>query len=557
MNREIEQRRQPAAFTALQEQRTTLPGAPDEPIVDVRDVQGNIVPGFNKPVQCFTAYRFGDIAGTKPWLKAIEPFIATAEEVLAFRRLFRDRRNRHGGRKPTTLADTNTNVAFSFPALQKLVGNAAEGFTDVAFREGLQNRSSLLGEPTDPKNEGAPRNWIVGGPDNLADALVITGSDREALLEERTKAIDDLAAAHGLTRIYQETGRLRSDLPGHEMFGFDDGVSQPAPRGRISVSPDEYLTARYITEAGGIEGLLYAMPGQDLVWTGEFLFGYPSQGPDPLIPGPVRDGGPAWAKNGSYLAFNRLRQDVRLFWTFMNEEAKKLAAEQGFEGLQAERLAALLVGRWLSGAPVSRTPRADNTNLGGDQYANNHFFFGVDTHVAPLIDIPGYKGDHYPNAAADPIGLTCPLAAHIRKVNTRDVANDQGGHNATYTARILRRGIPFGTPLSDPLGKDPDKGNRGLLFVSFQTSLTEQYELLRGVWMGDNRAPRLPGGDDLIVGMNGRPGERRERRCVIFGNGAAAAIVTTGPEGGEWVIPTGGGYFFAPSLSAIREVLSA
>jgi Dyp-type peroxidase family len=557
MMKQIEQRRQPAAFTALQEQRTTLPGAPEEPIVDVGDVQGNIVPGFNKPMQCFTAYRFGDAAGAKAWLRAIEPYIATAEEVLAFRRLFRQRRDRHGGRMPTTLADTNTNVAFSFAALQKLVGNAAETFTDVAFREGLQNRSPLLGEPTDPKNEGAPRNWIVGGPDNLADALVITGSDRDTLLEERTKAIDDLANVHGLTKIYQELGSVRNDLRGHEMFGFDDGVSQPAARGRISASPDEYLTARYITEAGGIEGLLYALPGQDLVWTGEFLFGYPAQGPDPLIAGPIRTGCPDWAKNGSYLAFNRFRQDVRLFWTFMKDEAAKLAAEQGFAGLEAERLAALLVGRWMSGAPVSRSPQTDNPDLGGDQYANNHFFYGVDTHVAPLIDIHGYKGDHYPNAQADPIGLTCPLASHIRKVNTRDVANDQGGHNATYTARVLRRGIPFGKPLADPFGKDPDKGNRGLLFVSFQTSLVEQYELLRGTWMGDNLAPRMPGGDDLIVGMNGRPGERRERKCTLFGTGGASTTVSTGPEGGEWVIPTGGGYFFAPSLSAIRGVLSA
>lgn len=557
MSRRIEETRPPAAFTALEEQHTTLPGAPEEPLVDVRDVQGNIIPGFNKPVQMFTAYTFGDVAGAKAWIKAIEPYIATAEEVLAFRRLFRERRSRHAGRKPVTLADTNSSIAFSFPALEKLLGNGAGSFDDVAFKEGLHNRSALLGEPVDPDSEGNPRNWIVGGPDNLADALVITGSDRDDLLAERTQAIDDLATAHGVTRIYQELGRVRADLPGHEMFGFDDGISQPAPRGRISVAPGEYLAARYITEEGGLEGLLSALPGQDLVWTGEFLFGYPAQGPDPLIAGPERGGVPSWAKNGSFLAFNRFRQDVKLFWTFMHEQAAALAAQQGFAGLEAERLAALLVGRWTSGAPVARTPQNDIPSLGQDQYANNHFFYGVDTQSAPLISIPGYMGDHYPNAQADPIGLTCPLASHIRKVNTRDNANDQGGHNATYTARVLRRGIPFGEPLADPLGSDPDDGNRGLLFVSFQTSIVAQYELLRGTWMGDNRAPCMPGGDDLIVGMNGRPGEGRERQCVIFGSGGASATVSTGPEGGEWIIPTGGGYFFAPSLSAMRDILPA
>jgi Dyp-type peroxidase family len=553
----IDVMRKPAAFAGLQRQKSDAAPAPDEPLVDVREVQGNIIPGFNKPVQTFTAYRIGRVKGAKIWLKAVEPLVSTAEEVLAFRKLYRERRARLGGARPAHLVDTNTSVAVSFTALRKLAGPSADLFTDAGFRAGLAARSALLGEPTDPKHEGSPGRWKVGGPRNAAAVLVISGSDSEAMLDERTRAIDALAAANGLEVVYREKGRIRADLPGHEQFGFDDGVSQPGVRGRISVSPDELLTPRVIDRSAGAEASLYALPGQDLAWPGEFLFGYPTNGPDPLIPGPVRDGAPEWARNGSLVAFNRFRQDVAMFWRFMLDHAKALASQPGFAGLDATRLAALLVGRWPSGAPVSRTPQTDIPELGQDQYANNHFFFGVDTQLAPLIPIPGYDGDHYPQASADPLGFACPVASHIRKVNTRDMANDQGGHGTTYTARILRRGLPFGPPLGDPFAKkDPAKGNRGLLFVSYQTSIVDQYELLRGVWMGDAKPPRMPGGDDMIVGMNGRPGQGRERRCIIFGSGGQAGSVSTGPQGGEWIVPTGGGYFFAPSISALR-MLSA
>ena len=60
----------------------------------------------------------------------------------------------------------------------------------------------------------------------------------------------------------------------------------------------------------------------------------------------------AWANNGSFYVFRKLEQDVDGFWAFMNKKGSDL-------GMLPEMLAAKLVGRWKSGAPLSRFPNGD------------------------------------------------------------------------------------------------------------------------------------------------------------------------------------------------------
>jgi Dyp-type peroxidase family len=301
------------------------------------------------------------------------------------------------------------------------------------------------------------------------------------------------------------------------------------------------------------DSLLYGYPGQFLSWPGEFVFGYPSQTLDPLVPGSPRNEGPQWTKNGSFLVFRRYRQDVALFWKYMQHTAKDLAGNPAFAGMTHDKLAAMLVGRWPGGAPFARVQDHDDKELGREQMANNYFRYASDS--CPVKLVSGYE-DKFPQAKADPIGLTCPLMSHIRKVNTRDSANDAGGTLASFNQRLLRRGLSYGPPLLDPLNPhapDPAHGNRGLLFLSYQTSIEDQFEFLNNRWMSNRFAPKSPGGDDLVIGQNGNAGERRERTGVLFGAGAATETVSTADQ---WVTPTGGGYFFSPSISAIEKVLS-
>src|SRR5215213_4653239 len=53
------------------------PAVPDEPVLDVNNIQGNIIGGFNKDFQCLLVLTIDDVDLFKPWLKGMVPFIAS------------------------------------------------------------------------------------------------------------------------------------------------------------------------------------------------------------------------------------------------------------------------------------------------------------------------------------------------------------------------------------------------------------------------------------------------------------------------------------------------
>jgi deferrochelatase/peroxidase EfeB len=203
-----------------------------------------------------------------------------------------------------------------------------------------------------------------------------------------------------------------------------------------------------------------------------------------------------------------------------------------------------------------RAPHEDNEDLGTDRLANNSFGYAKTAETLTLINGQTTDEGGWPVAPPDPVGVICPQAAHIRKVNSRETANDMGASRASLDRRILRRGLPYGDPLPDPKGPDPAAGDRGLLFVSYQTSIERQFEFLNNRWMGSPTNPRSPGGHDMLVGQNGQPGENRQRRCVVLGAVTTEVATASIVADQDFVIPTGGGYFFSPSISALRDVLS-
>ena len=92
-------------------------------------------------------------------------------------------------------------------------------------------------------------------------------------------------------------------------------------------------------------------------------------------------------------------------------------------------LAAKLVGRWRSGAPLTLASARDDPELGADPQRNNDFTY-----------------------AADPDGRDVPLGSHMRRMNPRDtklaILTDVNVH------RIIRRSTTFGAPVR------PGRGSR-------------------------------------------------------------------------------------------------
>jgi len=418
-------------------------------------------------------------------------------------------------------------------------------FADEAFRAGLARRASLLRDPTDPRDEGHPSHWVVGGPATGIDVLLIVAGSAERAVTERASELRRAAEAHGLFLVWSEMGaRLgRRRVDASEHFGFRDDIAQPAVRG-FANRPRVPLAARLVRNGATPDGPELAAPGTPLIWPGSFVFGYPAQNPvDARLPGRMVSAGPSWARDGSLLVFRRLRQDVVRFAEFVAVTAREL-------GMDPEAFAALLVGRWRSGAPVVRTsppgmnpPGVDDPQLGSDPDANNDFDF---TNVLPEPEFAdGHTAKRYEKARVDPLGLVCPNSAHIRKVNPRAGYTEQGGLEDTLTRRLLRRGIPYGPRLVDPLAADDyeRRQDRGLHFLCYQTSIVDQFEFVTRHWLNSPAAPR-GGGVDVLVGQG-------HRSCYLPSLSGVPVTVSTSER---FVIPTGGEYLFVPSVDGLREL---
>ena len=381
--------------------------------------------------------------------------------------------------------------------------------------------------------------------------MIVIAGDHRTQVDLKTRRLLKQLRAAGCEVQRQNGGKLEKSGQSREHFGFVDGISQPGIRGRPRKRPNDFVTRSLVTDwpASSLQGF----PGQDLVWPGEFVLGYARSGPDPLLAGPIAEAELPWMRNGSYLVYNRLLQNVGAFWKTMREEAARLSSHPGFAEIGADGLAARLVGRTRNGVPVSRLQgpeRSFHEGLGSDRFANNHFRFDSDT---PRVGLTR-GSDAYPAAKADPLGLVCPLASHIRKANPRDSTSDVGGEGGNQQHRILRVGVPFG-PRRKSLEADPvaDEPERGQLFLCIQSSIEEQFEFLQTRWINDDSRPKSPGGNDMVAGRMPSTSDGM-RRCTIFGVEGQEQEVRARER---FVTSSGGAYFFVPSIDAIREVLAA
>lgn len=494
-----------------------------EPEIDIEDIQGHIFPGFGTTHSVVIALRLQNPIEGRTVLAGILPEITRLVDSL---------REKNARREAAIMGlarpDQHTvslALALGATALRSW-GQDTSGF-DPSFHDGMSKDAASLGDPVG--DDFVPLEWTFAkGEDDRADLLLVAGHSDRASLQQAVERWVQMLEPHWKP-VLIEFGRRRDG--DKEFFGFNDGVSQPAMRG---VTPEgEYLSRRTIA-ADDPRADLFAKPGQLLIWPGSFLFGYPSQanqsGATVTPPAP-------WMKNGSYLVLRRLLQNVAAFREAVTATEQFLTAqgEQVPEGWVAARM----VGRWPDGTPLTASPDKADSEISENLLRINNFRFFSSLSPTPLADT-GEPPQSIPAVPADTRGRGCPQVAHIRQVNPRDGTSEIGQENHPGKL-MLRRGITFGTEAEE----DPD-AERGLIFLSYQTSIVEQFKFVQTKWANSTQRP-TGDGLDPIIGQDGTQDVKRSIKLL-----APSGQQRTCPFNGRFVTATGGGYFVTPGIAGLR-----
>lgn len=432
-----------------------------------------------------------------------------------------------GGKQNPALKDVKGDhalqIAFTASGLEQL-GLPSEVMTTFQqeFREGMRDahRARVLGDT----GGSAPEKWQFGGSDATVPhvVLVLFGRDDADLdvfhashRERYQEAMEEL--------FIQDADMRQGDT---EPFGFRDGISFPYIKG--------------VPTTRGTEAL--GLP----VNAGEFILGYhnaygqypfsprvprsmdagnllPDVPRAQMVPGEPRP--KDLGRNGTYLVLRKLRQDVAGFWKFVEDNSRLPGKSPEENEANKELLAAKLVGRWRSGAPVTLCPVKDDPELGADPAHNNHFQFGDDPH-----------------------GLKCPLNSHVRRSNPRDTLVEDPKESIKLGARhlIIRRGRPYHDKFEDGTEE------QGLMFVALNTNIGRQFEFIQQTWMNNPKFSDLYDSKDPIAGDNYDPeypeDDPKEYTAVVPGFPVRQRL--SGVP--RFVHMRGGDYFFLPGIKALR-----
>lgn len=484
-----------------------------EPELHGDEIQGNVLPGFNTAYQRLIGWRMSSPRRARDWLADEQTRVATLATVRDARRRARLERDRPVPGGPWL------NLCFSYDGLELLGAPDLAEFQDPWFQSGLWTVAASLGDgPTDAWRHGGSR-------ETTPHVLAIVADNATAPLEAECARLREAARRHGLRECLDERGTRARDK--REAFGFRDGISVPAVRGRVG---GELLAARL--PAHDPRSARLTARGQLLLWPGQAVFGYHGQSrTDPVAKGDKVQAQPGWTHDGSFLVLRRLRQHVDVFADFVATTAAELSAETG-RRYTSDHVRALLVGRWPNGTPLLRHPTAPGTP---DAVADNDFRYMTPTPERTV------DGTVVPGAPADLDGQVCPHFAHIRKANPRDAPTDLVGEAMALILQPFRRGIPL---------DETRDGRRehGLLFLAYGTAIRDGFGLLSRGWLNRFDAPE-PGrhGSDPVAGAGGH------RRFTFRVDGARVDVVARRP----WVEPTGGGFFFAPSRQALAAMATS
>ncbi|MFW9257629.1 Dyp-type peroxidase [Nostoc sp. CALU 546] len=219
---------------------------------------------------------------------------------------------------------------------------------------------------------------------------------------------------------------------------------------------------------------------------------------------------------GSYLLYRKLEQNVKAFREDQRQLAQVLNVKDDLAG-------AMIVGRFYDGTPLT------------------------------LSDIPTYAvtPTNNFNYDTDRVATKCPFHSHIRKMNPRgDTGRVESSPDFTQSLevekkhRIARRSVSYGN--NDPT-KEPEAGS-GLLFLCFQSSIENQFNFLQSRWANANNFVQVNVGSDPLIGQP----EGTQKWPKKWGESETKEYNFK-----LWVNMKGGEYFFTPSISFLKNIVTS
>lgn len=543
--------------------------------LNLDDIQGNVVRAYGRYSFPFARYFFFNIADPQ----AGRNFVDKVRGVVTTAARWPEMQP-----KP----DCTVNIAFTFPGLLQLqVPSRTLAHMSDAFIDGMKARAFILGDRDVTKTESEDVNWDDHwdpiwkhsrsatsdlGKDvhvwiSLNAQLKTPGTlDPVDALEERTEWLRQLCRESngGVTMLrgngrtdpeaeYLAASAIFTDMDGvkipspKEHFGLTDGIGDPVFRGQLRA---EEMTRRVIGRGKRING------SWEPIEPGEFILGHPDESQE-LPPAPLP---PVFMRNGTYMAFRKLHENVGTFERVLSEEAERYAKVMDIAEDEAkETLRAKMTGRWSDGVPLSKVPGyAEWRQFGKDKGFYDKNPLVAAQNQSEYLKSPDAADFRY---ADDMLGYKCPAGAHLLRMNTRDYLDplnkvgidpDTGKQytnpNATSglnkRRRIMRRGLPYGPPNFDH--KDDDT-EQGVAMMLLGTSLTRQFEFVQQQWLqygldfhqGNNTCPLL--GDHT-----------HHKRYTITSDPASGKPPYVMSKLDNFVECRGGDYFFVPSMTALR-----
>jgi Dyp-type peroxidase family len=528
--------------------------------LDYADIQGNILSAYGKqgfPKGRFITLHIKDAASGRKFVDTLLPHITTAMRWKS------DRSPIELGEVVADRPQVAVNVAFTWYGLLalRIPTRTLRGMPDE-FIDGMRGRAPMLGDDFvgwDPVWTRPPLDQRRVVSDDTVHMLITLNARADdngvttPELEVKTQHIEQLCETlgggvrillgHGpsdaryqdLTAIMmkrEKDGKVLA-LP-KEHFGYTDALGDPVFDGQYV----DHSEGRWAVGNGAFDGTGKWRP----LATGEFLLGYPDEAQE--IAGAAMP--LEFSRNGTFMAYRKIHQNVGKFQKFMSDTAKDLGKVFGIDQKFApEVLKAKIAGRWTDGVPLALAPDVKSWDDFNKEYPE----------AWPDLDIGAYLKR---NAALinfkykdDPQGYRCPVTSHLRRVNTRDglAPTKDGGSVLNNRRRILRRGLPYGTTSAD------DTAEHGIVMMAVCASLFRQFEFVQQQWINYGLDANAGNDTDPLVGNHATgTGKEPKAKFVIASDpktGRPPFVVEGLPQ---FVETRGGEYFFVPSMTALRMI---